>query len=38
MDIFHKHYVCEMNFFFSVDFSMDFLGSEEIIFNPWIAS
>ena len=23
-------------FFFSVDFSMDFLESEEIIFNPWI--
>ena len=22
--------------FFSVDFSMDFLESEEIIFNPWI--
>ena len=26
-----------MKFFFSVDFSMDFLESEEIIFNPWIA-
>ena len=25
-----------MKFFFSVDFSMDFLESENIIFNPWI--
>ena len=25
-----------MKFLFSVDFSMDFLESENIIFNPWI--
>ena len=32
-----KTIVCLRNeIFFSVDFSMDFLESEEIIFNPWI--
>ena len=25
-----------MEIFFSVDFSLDFLESEEIIFNPWL--